>query len=270
LQIERELPGQASLSIGYLRLRGLHLILSRNTNVPTLNSQQAQQLGIANLGRPDPAFGNISRYESAGDSYYDALVFSLRKRAGEWASLRLSYTLSKSIDDAGNFFFSTPQDNFNLRDDRGPSDNDQRHRLTISGSLTAPRRKEPQGGVRRAMEGFQLSYIFSYASALPFNPLTGTDRNFDTNFNDRPTGAGRNSSRGFGSASLDLRVSRRFRLTERFEVEALAEGFNVLNHANLQLPNNTFGTGQTALPSFGRATAAADPRQIQFGLRLSF
>jgi hypothetical protein len=269
LQIERELPGAAALSIGYLHLRGLHLILSRNVNVPTLSAQQAQALGIANLGRPDPNFGNISRFESSGDSYYDALIVSFRKRAGAWANVRASYTFSKSIDDAGNFFFSTPQNNFDLRDDRGPSDNDQRHRLTVSGSFTAPRIAH-SSNLRRALDGFQFSYIFSYASQLPFNILTGNDRNFDTNFNDRPVGRGRNSGRGFNYAALDLRLSRRFRFTERYELEALAEGFNVLNRSNLQLPNNTFGTGQTPLSTFGRPTAAGDPRQIQFGLRLSF
>jgi hypothetical protein len=265
LQIERELPGDAYLSVGYLHLRGLHLILSRNVNVPRFPASA----GVPNLGRPDPNFGNISRFESAGDSYYDALVLSLRKRAGNWANVRVSYTFSKSIDDAGNFFFSTPQNNVDLRDDRGPSDNDQRHRLTVSGSFAAPSAAR-QNNLRRAMGGFQFSYIFSYASPLPFNVLTGNDRNFDTNFNDRPIAVGRNSGRGFNFASLDLRLSRRFRFTERYEMEALAEGFNVLNHSNLQLPNNTFGTGQTPLATFGRPTAASDPRQIQFGLRLSF
>ena len=270
LQIERELSKDASVSVGYLRLRGLHLLLSRNVNVPTLSAQQAQALGIANLGRPDPNVGNIGRYESSGDSYYDALVFALHKRAGAWANVRLSYTFSKSIDDAGNFFFSTPQNNFDLRDDRGPSDNDQRHRLTVSGSFQAPRAASVVSHLRRALDGFQFSYIFSYASALPFNPLTGNDRNLDTNFNDRPVGLGRNSARGFNFASLDLRLSRRFRFTERLELETIAEGFNVLNHANLQLPNNTFGAGQTPLATYGLPTSANDPRQIQFGLRLSF
>lgn len=270
LQIEHELSNDASVSIGYLHLRGLHLLLSRNVNVPTLSAQQAQQQGIANLGRPNPNFGNIGRFESSGDSYYDALVFSLHKRAGAWANVRLSYTFSKSIDDAGNFFFSTPQNNFNLRDDRGLSDNDQRHRLTVSGSFQTPRINAQANTLRRALDGFQLSYIFSYASPLPFNILTGNDRNLDTNFNDRPVGVGRNSGRGFNFAALDLRLSRRFRFTERFALETIAEGFNLLNHANLQLPNNTFGTGQTPLASFGRPTVASDPRQIQFGLRLSF
>lgn len=265
LQIERELPGDASVSIGYLHLRGMHLILSRNVNVPRFPAAA----GVPNLGRPDPNFGNISRYESSGDSYYDALIASLRKNAGRWANVRVSYTFSKSIDNTGNFFFSTPQNNLDLRDERGPSDNDQRHRLTVSGSLTAPNAVEANT-LRRALGGFQLSYIFSYASPLPFNILTGNDRNFDTNFNDRPVGVGRNSGRGFNFASLDLRLSRRFRVTERFELETIAEGFNVLNHANLQLPNNTFGTGATPLATFGRPTAASDPRQIQFGLRLSY
>jgi hypothetical protein len=264
-QVERELFRNASVSAGYMHLRGLHLILSRNVNVPRFPASA----GVANLGRPDPDLGNISRFESSGDSYYNALVISYNQRATRWSFLRVSYTLSKSVDDAGNFFFSSPQDNFNLRDDRGPSDNDQRHRLTVSGSVEAPRMIHPTG-FRRVLDGFQLSYIFSYTSALPFNILTGTDRNFDTNFNDRPVGVGRNTGRGFDSASLDLRLSRKFRFTEHLEMEAIAEGFNLLNRANFQLPNNTFGTGATPLATFGRPTAAGDPRQIQFGLRLSF
>jgi hypothetical protein len=264
-QIERELAGNSSVSIGYLHLRGLHLIVSRNVNVPRFPAAA----GVPNLGRPDPNWGNISRYESSGDSYYDGMIIAFNKRAARWASLRVSYTLSKTIDDTGNFFFSTPQDNFDLRDDRGLSDNDQRHRLVVSGTLEAQERVS-YGGPRRLLHGFQLSYIYTYASHLPFNIVTGNDRNFDTNNNDRPLGVGRNTGSGFDFASLDLRLSRRFRFTERVGLEVLAEGFNVLNRTNLAIPNNTFGTGTTPLPSFGQPTAAFDPRQFQFGLRLSY
>jgi hypothetical protein len=264
-QIERELAGNASISIGYLHLRGLHLIVSRNANVPRF----PVSAGVPNLGRPDPEWGNISRYESSGDSYYNGMVVAFNKRAARWASLRVSYTLSKTIDDTGNFFFSTPQNNFDLRDDLGLSDNDQRHRLVVSGTLEAPERVSV-GGPNRLLRGFQLSYIYTYASRLPFNIVTGNDRNFDTNNNDRPVGVGRNTGRGFDFASLDLRLSRRFRFTERLGLEVLAEGFNVLNRSNFAIPNNTFGTGATPLSSFGQPTAAFDPRQFQFGLRLSY
>ncbi len=264
-QIERELPFNASLSAGFLHLKGRHLILSRNNNVPRFPASA----GVPNLGRPNPNFGNIARFESSGESTYNGLILSFNKRASRWSSMRVSYTFSKAIDDSGNFFFSTPQNNFDLRDERGLSDNDQRHRLTVSGSVETPRSGNASG-IRRVYENFQLSYIFTYASRLPFNVQLGADRNFDTNFNDRPVGVGRNTGQGFDYASLDLRLSRDFQLTERFRIEALAEGFNLLNRANLQVPNNVFGTGITPRVTFGQPTAAGDPRQIQFGLRLSY
>lgn len=264
LQIERELPFEASVSVGYIYLRGLHLILSRNVNVPRCSSSVE-----INLCRPDTNFGNISRHESSGDSYFNGLLVSVNKRAGNWASARLSYTFSKTIDTAGNFFFSTPQDNFNLRDERGLSDNDQRHRLTFSGILRTPKKIE-NSFLRKIFGNLHLSYIFNFTSRLPFNVLTGNDRNGDTNNNDRPLGVGRNTGRGFDFVSLDLRLGRRFNFSERIGLEIMVEGFNVLNRANYSVPNNTFGTGTTPLPNFGRPTAAFDPRQIQFGLRLSF
>jgi hypothetical protein len=193
------------------------------------------------------------------------MVVSLNKRAARWANVRVSYTLSKTIDDAGNFFFSSPQNNLNVQDDRGLSDNDQRHRLVVSGSLEAPEEGNTKG-FQRALRGFQFGYIFTYASPLPFNVLLGTDRNFDTNNNDRPAGVGRNTGRGFDYAALDLRLSRRFELTERVDLQLLAEGFNILNRANYGVPNNTLSAGAR----FGQPTTAFDPRQFQFGVKVEF
>ena len=265
IQFERELPHNTSISVGYLHLRGLHLIVSRNINVPRFPAS----MGVPNLGRPDPNWGNISWFEGSGDSYYDGMVVSLVKRTSSWNSLRVSYTLSKTIDDAGNFFFSTPQNNFNLHDDRGLSDNDQRHRLVISGTLQPPQ-TDRATAMQRVIRGFQLSYIFTYASRLPFNILLGSDRNFDTNNNDRPVGVGRNTGRGFDFSSLDVSLRRHFRLTERVGFDVVAEGFNLLNRSNYAVPNNTFGPGVIPLPSFGRPTAAFDSREFQFGLKLTF
>jgi hypothetical protein len=265
VQVERELPGNALISVGYLHLRTLHIIASRNVNVPTVPASA----GIPNLGRPDPNWGNIGRFESAGDSYFNGLVVSFNKRAARWANVRVSYTLSKTTDDAGNFFFSTPQNNFNLRDDMGRSDNDQRHRLVVSGSIEAPKGANASG-FSRALHGFQLSYIYTRASRLPFNVLLGSDRNLDTNNNDRPVGVGRNTGRGFDFASFDLRLSRRFQVTERVGLDVSAEGFNLFNRANFGVPNNTFGSGTTPLATFGQPTAAFDPRQFQLGLKVSF
>jgi hypothetical protein len=267
LQVERELSGAMSLSVGYLHVRGAHIILSRNVNVPRFPAVA----GVFNLGRPDSRFANVSRFESSGDSYYDGLLVSFKRRFSRHAQARVSYTLSKAIDDVGGAFFFSPQDSANLRDERGLADNDQRHRLAVSGSFEAPAAGAREPALRRALSGFELSYIFQYGSRLPFNVVTGTDRNNDTNVNDRPAGVGRNTGRGFDYASLDLRLSRRIRFGERLNLETIVEGFNVLNRSNLQLPNNTLNPANPAtLVTFGRPTAADSPRQIQFGLRLNF
>ena len=197
------------------------------------------------------------------------MTISLNRRFQNWFGLRVAYTLSKALDDAGNAFFFTPQDNFNLRDDRGLSDNDQRHRLTLSGTFAAPG-QAGKGIGEQIMRGFQLSYIFSYGSSLPFNIVTGA-----TAISIRTLTTDRSASHATAVKDSTMHLSicdsaGVFPVTEKLQLETLVEGFNVLNRANLQLPNSTFGPNPTSLPTFGKATAAADPRQIQFGLRLSF
>jgi hypothetical protein len=209
---------------------------------------------------------NDSRFGSLGDAWSDGLTVALAtRRSGAWTA-RLAYTLSKALDTAGNAFFSSPQDSGDIADEKGPSANDQRHRLVASATATLP---DAGRGWRRLLRGAQASVIASYGSALPYTILTGNDRNLDTTVNDRPPGVGRNTARGFSAASVDLRLSRTFR-TGRARTEVLAEAFNLLNRTNLQLPNAVWGTGTTPLPAFGMATAAGDPRQVQLGVRVSF
>ena len=263
LQIDHQITRRLSASVGYLRTRGIHIIMNRNLNVPTLTAGQDP----VNLGRPNPNFANITQYSGQGDSYYNGLTAAVQHRSAAWATFRMSYAFSKAMDNTGNAFFSGPQNQFNIRDDRSLSDNNQTHRLTLSGQLIAPRRMT-NGVLYKIVEGFQLSPIFTYGSPYPFNIVTGAQTIQTTGA--RLPGVGRNTGVGFNSETLDVRLSRQIRATERVNVEFLAESFNVLNHTNLQFPNNTWGTGATPLPTFGKATAASDPRQMQLGLKVSF
>ena len=43
------------------------------------------------------------------------------------------------------------------------------------------------------------------------------------------------------------------------------EMFNLFNKANFDVPNRVFGT-----PNFGRIFSAKEPREMQFGVKLSF
>ena len=85
---------------------------------------------------------------------------------------------------------------------------------------------------------------------------------------DRPEGVERNAGRGDGFSRIDLRVSRQFDL-ERFQVEALAEFFNLFNTTNIDPA--TIVQNQLS-PRFGQGGSTPHPlhisRQIQFGLRV--
>jgi hypothetical protein len=275
VELERAIGQRLSATVGYSYLRGHGILMSRNVNVPTLTVAQAALLGVPNLGRPNPNYGNISQYDALGDSWFDGLTVSLMTRSMGWGRARVSYTMSNAIDDVGNAFFSTPQDNFNILADKGPSDNDQRHRIVVSGTFG----DGTNSAIRRALAGIQVGYVFSFGTPLPYNVVTGGDRNNDTTVNDRPEGVGRNSERfscfsniaaDCGAATFDLRLSRPFRFGSRQRLDAMLELFNLFNHVNTVNVNNTIGTGATPSPTYRQVTAIGDMRQMQLGIRWSF
>ncbi|PYR71871.1 MAG: hypothetical protein DMF86_25050 [Acidobacteria bacterium] len=258
VELEHAFGSWITTTVGYTHARAHGIVMSHNVNVPTLTVVQAAALGVLNLGRPNPNFGNISQTDSLGDSWFDGLTVSVATRAAWWGRARVSYTLSKTLDDAGNAFFQTPQDNFNILGDKGPSDNDQRHRVVLSGTFG----DGSSAALRRALAGLRIGYVFSFAGAAPFNPQAGADLNNDTNQNDRPSGMGRNSFRmpcfsnlasTCGTGSFDLRVSRPIVIAGR-RVELMAEGFNLFNRVNVVNVNNNYGTGAAPAPTFGQVT----------------
>ena len=111
-------------------------------------------------------------------------------------------------------------------------------------------------GVRIGIDDFGVGHsALGYLNRLPVHKLK-LDRSFVEGLPDDPD-----------SATI---VRNLIRMARDLMLEVIAEGFNLFNRANYQLPNATFGTGATPNATFGRPTAAADPRQIQFGLRVAF
>lgn len=282
VEIEQQLGRRGTFSVNYQHLRGGHLIVSLNQNVPSCTSSTDP----LNLCRPNPNYQNNSQYSPAADSQYDGLSVSYLERPSKWGSFRVSYTFSKALDDVGEFFFSGPLNIFDVHQDWGRSDDDQRHRLVFDATVhssTAP----AQNAWQRISRGFQLSGILQYYSALPLNVVSGVTTIQQTSGRPCPQLAvntpdpvctidkmiGRNTGMGFDFFNLNSRLSRTFALGEKFRVEAIAEAFNVLNHRNNMVPNTTFGSG--AYPSqprstFGQPTAVGDPRQVQLALRILF
>jgi len=84
---------------------------------------------------------------------------------------------------------------------------------------------------------------------------------------------GRNTFVGPGYWNLDTSLFKTFRLSDRFQLQFRAEAFNILNHTNFQLGVANVGpSGNNRLnnPDFGRAGGTFSPRNLQFGLKLSF
>jgi hypothetical protein len=278
--VEQLLTRSSTLGVSYQHVRGLHLISSFNTNINP------------NGTRPDPTRGNIKPYSSIFDSYYDGLSVSYLQRPVSWGSVRVSYTWSHAIDDVGEFFFSSPINNFDLLLDRSRSDDDQRNRLVLNAIAFSPR-SEAHGLLQHMTHGWNVSGILQYYSKLPFNITTGANTRQATA--QRPCTAaftlsqnggvnpcteaaagaviGRNAGTGFDFIALNTRVSRTFSLSERVKLQGIAEAFNAPNHRNNMIPNGTWGTG--AYPdhpnaTFGQPTAVGDPRNIQLAARLTF
>jgi hypothetical protein len=269
LEIEQQLGAHGSVSVGYQYLRGIRLIVSINQNVPTCVAA-----GTNNGCRPNPNYANNSQYRSQADSNYHGLHVSFQQRPTRWGSYRISYAFSKSLNNVGEAFFSSPLDPSNIWRDYGRSDDDQRHRVTFNGAINSSM-GAAHTAWQRLSHSFQVSGFLQYYSALPLNLTTGVTTVQGTT--GRPIAGGdfigRNIGIGNDFFSVNARASRTFALGERVRLEALAEAFNLLNHRNNLTRNGVFGAG--AYPSapsatFGQVTAVNDPRGVQLALRFRF
>jgi hypothetical protein len=269
LEIEHQVGEGSTVSLGYQYTRGVDLIISVNQNVPSCVAS-----GINNGCRPNSAYGNNSQYSPWASSRYHGLHVSFVQRPARWGYYRVSYTLSKAMDNVGEFFFSSPVDPFDLSKDWGRSDDDQRHRLAINGAVNssmAPARTLWE----RVGHGFQLSGMLQRYSALPFNITSGVTTIQGTAGRPIVNGAfiERNAGTGPDFFSMSARLSRSFRLSDRVRVEGLAEVFNLTNHANVVTLNGNFGSGTyptNPSPTFRQITAVGDPRAAQFAVRVKF
>ena len=254
VEIEQQLGTRTTVSVGYEHVAGRHLIISINQNVPSCVAS-----GVNNGCRPNGSYANDNRYSPRAASEYNGLHVSFVQHPAAWGQYRVSYTLSKAMDDVGEFFFSSPIDPVDLSKDWGRSDDDQRHRLVVDGSIE--------------MHGFLVSGLLQAYSALPFNITSGLTTVQGTVARPIVNGAfiPRNAGIGPDFFSLNLRASRVLSIGAHVKAEGLLEAFNVTNRTNVVSVNGNFGSGAyPASPSsnFGAPTAVGDPRALQLGVRV--
>jgi hypothetical protein len=232
---------------------------------------------------------------SRGESTYDALILSARRRLSNGIDYTASYTLARakstigsSVDQLNAANIQNPDDPFDAPVQNGPaSDTDQRHALSLSATF------EFGWGIR-------FSPIYLFRSALPVILLDGRDLNLDGDATEIPAKAYAvdtfnadtgvttfkeigncetvNCGRGMAQHQLNVRFSKYFVLGGRARVEAIAEVFNLFNSVNPSgfrarvtvpttgLPDATLLQPTTYSGDFRRP----EQRVGQFGVRFTF
>lgn len=296
--VQREFGSDYVLRADYLHNFGTHFIIGRTIG----------QVFNPVVGGPDA----VVNLESSVKTKYDGLLVSFEKRFSRRHRFRASYTLSKAFNYANDDqipFSNGPLNPANLQLEYGPTPNDQRHRFAFAGVLDAP-------------YGVRVAPLLTLASGVPMDILlpgggsrvpvlqrnaggrlfkTGAELNaFIQQVNaaggvsGQPLPLVRDDARfNDGFSSLDLRLSKLFRLGERVSFEPMVEAFNLFNVTNVlgfsksnysgfsnvlvRDSNDPSSLGFLRSSSFGRPVTTAGgvfgsggPRAFQFAARVTF
>jgi hypothetical protein len=282
LGLERSV-GRASFSANVTRSLGYHQMLTKDLNPVIDETPQGAPEHV------DGSTGSIAAFVSEGRSWYTGLDLGWRWR-GQRNWLSFSYTLSKTLDMGpdplqGGFYLPPTPD---LSAEKGRSDHDRRHRVTMSGTTALP------------WGGILTSWVLQASSGVPFNVTTGNDDNCadsrecpDGFLTDRPAGVGRNTGASTSLEAvnalravpylnlapvthleepnfvqLDVRIAKPFPLggEKDHHGEAFLQVFNVFDRFNGG-PIDGTATSRT----FGQPVGQiGPPLTVELGVALSF
>jgi hypothetical protein len=252
-------------------------------------------------------FGDMDANFSNGTSVYHGFSANLSKRFNTHYQFLASYTWSHAIDDSTDLQSTlTPQDSYIPELDRSNSTFDQRHRFVFSGVYQTGK-VGGEGFGSKVLSDWTFAPLIEFSSGRPFNIITSNGDNLQlssltgrpntvtnpacgpvVNSKFSPTGVlqepcilpfvltgttptllqldgnlGRNAGLTPMTIFDDLRVAKRIHVGERVNLELIAEVFNLANRYNVAAVSPLFTNA-------GQATAAYDPRQFQFGMKIAW
>lgn len=302
LQIEHQIGDSSVVKLGYMGNKGTDLNIATNLNQPINGVKPFPTLSASSPIDPGATLGNITFYNSVGNSNYNALWVQAVKRFSKGLQFDASYTFSKSIDYNSQVQQGvTVQDSYNIRNDRGLSDFDARHRFVLSAVYDFP------FSGNRVKSGWHASLIQTLQSGSPINfhistttlsgglavirpDVTGPiQTGYSPAYNGSATAVtwvqdpqvffdqgaahfgnlGRNVVQGPGFRNLDFAFWKDTNITERLRFQIRAEAFDLLNQVNFTNPVTTITTlGQfvpTPSTTFGLITGGTRFSAGDFG-----
>jgi hypothetical protein len=306
--VQRQLPGNLALDVAFVGNHGVNI----GSGLPTGNSiniNASQVPGSGTAGEPEKIlFGrtaatNVPDWES---TFYDALQVKLNRRFANSFAMTISYAFGKSIDFLAG---SSGLNELHLNLNKGVADWDRKSILTYSGTYElpfGPGKKWATTGLGKAvLGGWSLTGLWTWEGGLPLDIVTSaTSLNAPGNQN-RPNliapvqilghvgpgqywftassfanppantfgNVGRNILRGPGLFNIDSTVVRKFRITERVNLEFNASAFNLSNTPWFDRPDTNMqdaAFGQVTTAQGNQSVKVNMNRSLQFSMRLAF
>ena len=251
-------------------------------------------------------FGDMDANYSNGSSIYHGFSANLRKRFTSHYEFLASYTWSHAIDDSTDLQSTlTPEDSYYPALDRSTSLFDQRHRFVFSGVYQSGK-LSGSSVASKVFSYWTVAPILEIGSGRPFNIITGNGDNLQlssetgrpntnvsaacgpgyaskyspTGMLQEPCGAeyngtllsldgnlARNAGLQPWTVFNDMRIAKRIPIGERFSTDLIVDMFNIANKMNVAAVSPLCSS---ATCNAGQATAAYDPRQFQFALKLNW
>ena len=155
--------------------------------------------------RLDPRFNQVNRLDDGASSNYNSLQVTGNKTFSRGLQFQASYTWSKSIDDASDYYpaiqandNSFAQDASRLAAERAVSNFDIRHRIIVTAIWQVPFFRGLKGVSGKVLDGWSFESVNLWQSAVPATllagprtvccdatsgkPFTAADLNIDGNF----------------------------------------------------------------------------------------
>lgn len=305
LSVQYEFRPSWLLEVGYQGNHSSHIYVNTPVNDarPALPTDTSS---IASRRIATPLLGNVPYYAPQGNSNYNAATVNVEKRFSAGFSLLANYTWSRALGNTD----ATAQSPYDLRNTYGPLTFDVGSHVSMSAVAELPFGKgkaffgNAPRGVNQVISGWELNAISTLQGGLRATPgltfsLGKTTTNSRPDLIGDPTqgvarqpyawitpaafaiptnaqiaagdffgNAGANILRLPGMVNFDISILKSFAVTEHVRAQFRTEFFNFTNTPFLGGPGSlglTVGT-----PTFGKITAAGDPRIVQLGLKVVF
>jgi len=186
--VQRALGANWDVMAGYVGSRGRNLLRLGDANLAPESIVNGVKTYQPQAGRRNPNFAGIWQRMTDAKSFYNSAQMSLNRKYDDGWRAQVSYTLSRSIDDASGInsqdFSNNVQygsDWYDLEFDRGLSAFHAKHNFTANGSWTLPFGEGRRGLAGALFAGWQVNGIASLRSGHPFTVEMGFNRSGNLN-----------------------------------------------------------------------------------------